>query len=154
MSKKVDSSIIATNSKAFHNYFLSDFLEVGISLLGTEIKSIKKHSVSLSDSYVAIIKNEAYIYNMHIAKYEQGNIFNHEPLRPRKLLMHSYEIIRYQSKIQEKGFTLIATKIYLKKGKAKLQIALGKGKKLFDKRETMKKRDIDRDIAKATKRNQ
>jgi len=149
--KEIGLSVLAQNRKARFNYFLSDFLEVGIELKGTEIKSLRKSGAILSDAYVTFRKNEAYITNMHIAEYEQGNIFNHEPLRTRKLLMHKIEIRKYQSFIQEKGFTILPTKLYLREGKAKLEIALGRGKKLYDKRETIKQRDVERDIRKANK---
>lgn len=143
--------ILAKNTKAAFNYFLSDFLEVGIELKGTEIKSLRNHGASLLDSYVVIKNNEAFILNMHIAPYDKGNIFNHEPLRTRKLLLHKNEIRRLQSKVKEKGYTLVATKVYLSKGRAKIEIALGKGKKNFDKREVIKARDDARSIDKALK---
>ena len=136
--------IIVTNSKARFNYFLSDFLECGIELQGTEIKSLRKNGATLGDSYVIIRNGEIFIVNMHISCYEQGNIFNHEPLRTRKLLMHKREILKYGQKVKEKGFTIVCTKVYLKNGKAKLEIALAKGKDLYDKRETIKKRDQER----------
>lgn len=141
--------VITNNKKAFFEYFLSDFLEVGIELKGTEIKSLKENGCSLNDSYVLIKNGEAYILGMNIAVYRNGNIFNHEPLRTRKLLLHKKEILKFQQKIQEKGFTVVCTKVYLKEGKAKLEVALAKGKKLFDKRETIKERDQKREASKA-----
>ena len=138
--------IIARNKKAGYEYFLSDFLECGIELKGTEIKSIKNLAVSLQESYVMIRNGEAYIVGMNISHYDKGNIFNHDPMRNRKLLLHKHEIFRLSQKVKEKGFTLLATKIYLKNGKAKLEIALGKGKKLYDKREVEKQKDISREI--------
>lgn len=141
-----DIKIITTNRKAHFEYFLSDFVECGIELRGTEIKSLRVNGASLSDSYVMIKNGEAFIIGMHIAPYDKGNIFNHDPLRTRKLLMHKKEIRKLDAKVREKGFTLIATKVYLVKGKAKIEIALAKGKKLYDKRETEKKRDIKREI--------
>lgn len=146
-----DVKLVASNKKANFEYFLSDFTEVGIALVGTEIKSVRLGHASLSDSYVVIKNNEAYILGMNISVYEKGNIFNHDPLRVRKLLLHKHEIRKFQQAIQEKGYTLVATKIYLKKGKAKLEIALAKGKNIHDKRETIKKRDDQREIAKAIK---
>ena len=140
--------IIATNKKAHFNYFLSDFLECGIELKGTEIKSLRVNGASIGDSYVVIRNGEAEIINMHIKAYEQGNIFNHDPLRNRKLLLHKKEIRNIEMKINREGFTVVPTKIYLSKGKAKVEIALAKGKKNYDKRETIKKRDIEREIAK------
>lgn len=143
--------IISQNKKARFNYFLSDFLEAGIVLSGTEIKSIRLHNVNLDDAYVLIRNNQAYIINMNIPVYEKGTIFNHEPKRDRKLLLHKYEIRKLDAKVERKGFTLIPTKIYLKNGKAKIEIALGQGKKLFDKRETIKQRENQREINKIMK---
>ena len=143
--------IISQNKKARFNYFLSDFLEAGIVLSGTEIKSIRLHNVNLDDAYVLIRNNQAYIINMNIPVYEKGTIFNHEPKRDRKLLLHKYEIRKLDAKVEKKGFTLIPTKVYLKNGKAKIEIALGQGKKLFDKRETIKQRENQREINKIMK---
>lgn len=143
--------IISQNKKARFNYFLSDFLEAGIVLSGTEIKSIRLHNVNLDDAYVLIRNNQAYIINMNIPVYEKGTIFNHEPKRDRKLLLHKYEIRKLDAKVERKGFTLITTKVYLKNGKAKIEIALGQGKKLFDKRETIKQRENQREINKIMK---
>ena len=143
--------IISQNKKARFNYFLSDFLEAGIVLTGTEIKSIRLHNVNLDDAYVLIRNNQAYIINMNIPVYEKGTIFNHEPKRDRKLLLHKYEIRKLDAKVERKGFTLIPTKVYLKNGKAKIEIALGQGKKLFDKRETIKQRENQREINKIMK---
>lgn len=143
--------IISTNRRANHDYFLSDFLEAGIALKGTEIKSLRHNNVSIKEAYVFLKNNEAYIINMNIPIYEKGTIFNHEPKRDRKLLLHKSEIYRLQSKIKEKGYTIIPTKVYLKKGKAKVEIALAKGKKLYDKRETIKKNESKREIDKLMK---
>lgn len=145
------TKLIAKNSKASFNYFLSDFLECGISLVGTEIKALRAHGASLNDAYVIIRNNEAFIINMHIAPYDKGNIFNHDPLRTRKLLLHKKEILKLGQKVQEKQYTIIPTKVYLSRGKAKVEIALGKGKKLYDKRESEKERDDKRKIDKAIK---
>lgn len=149
MSEKI--KIISQNKKAKFNYFLSDFLEAGIVLQGTEIKSIRLHNVNLDDAYVLIRNNEVYVINMNIPPYEKGTIFNHEPKRDRKLLLHKYEIRKLNSKVERKGFTLIPTKVYLKNGKAKIEIALGEGKKLYDKRETIKQRENKREIDKMLK---
>lgn len=143
--------IITNNSKARFNYFLEDFLECGIELKGSEIKSIRKTGASLQDAYVLFRNGEAFILNMHIAPYEHGSIFNHEPNRTRKLLLHKKEIKKMEQKAAEKALTVVPTKIYLKKGKLKVEIALAKGKKLYDKRETIKKRDDERLMAKAKK---
>ena len=140
--------IIATNRRASYDYFLSSFLEAGISLKGTEIKSLKINGASLNDSYVIIKNQEAYLLNMHIAEFREGNIFNHDPLRTRKLLLHKKEILRLSQKIKEKGYTLVCTKVYLKNGRAKVEIALAKGKKLFDKRDSEKEKSQKREIKK------
>ena len=145
--------IVLSNKKASFNYFLSDFLEAGLSLTGTEIKSIKAHKVSLNDSYITFKNGEAFIINMNISEYENGNIFNHDPLRTRKLLLHKSEILKFEQKTIKDGYTVVPTKLYLKKGRAKLEIALGKGKKLYDKRESIKERDDKRDMARAMKRD-
>ena len=140
--------IIATNRRASYDYFLSSFLEAGISLKGTEIKSLKINGASLNDSYVIIKNQEAYLLNMHIAEFREGNIFNHDPLRTRKLLLHKKEILRLSQKIKEKGYTLVCTKVYLKNGRAKVEIALAKAKKLFDKRDSEKEKSQKREIEK------
>ena len=133
------------NKKAYFNYFVEDTKEAGIVLVGTEIKSVKKGSVNLTDSYVRIKNNEAYVINMFIDKYDEGSIFNHEPTRERKLLLHKKEIKRLLELTSREGQTLIPLKMYLKNGKAKVLIGIAKGKKLYDKRETIKKRDMERD---------
>ena len=138
--------IIALNKKAGFNYFLSENLECGIALVGTEIKSLRNNACNLSDSYVVFRNGEAEIINMHIPLYKQGNLFNHDPLRNRKLLLHKKEIRFFEQRIKEGGFTVVPTKIYFKKGKAKVEIALAKGKKLYDKRESEKQRDDKRDM--------
>ena len=140
--------IIATNRKAHFNYFLSDFTECGIVLKGTEIKSLRVHSCSVGDSYVIIRNGEAEIINMHINPYEQGNIFNQDPTRNRKLLLHKKEIKWFEEKVQRGGYSIVPTKVYFRQGKCKVEIALGKGKKAYDKRETIKERDVQRNIRK------
>ncbi|NMV82046.1 MAG: SsrA-binding protein SmpB [Erysipelotrichia bacterium] len=151
--KQEGIKILVKNAKAHYNYFLSDFLECGVELRGTEIKSLRRNGASLNDSYVIFSNNEAFILNMHIAPYEKGNIFNHGPLRTRKLLLHKMEIIRLRQKAEEKSFTIVPTKIYLKHGLVKIEIALGKGKKNYDKRETIKARDDKRMIDRVIKNN-
>ena len=148
---KNNNDLITKNSKAFFNYFLEDFLECGIELKGSEIKSIRQNGLSLMDTYVVFKNQEAFILNMYIAPYKEGNMFNHEPRRSRKLLLHKKEILKLEQKAKEKAMTIIPTKVYLKKGKLKVEIALGKGKKKFDKREVMKKRDDERAMDKAKK---
>ena len=149
MDKKTEGiKIISTNKKAHFNYFLSDFTECGIALKGTEIKSLRVHSCSIGDSYVIIRNGEAEIVNMHINPYEQGNIFNQDPLRTRKLLLHKKEIKFFEVNSQKMGFSIVPTKVYFKKGKCKVEIALAKGKKIYDKRETIKQRDLERNMRK------
>ncbi len=141
--------IIITNKKASFDYFLFTKYEVGIALVGTEIKSIRNHSCNLKDSYVIIRNGEVFILNMNIAEYSHGNLFNHDPLRTRKLLMHKKEILKMQLKIKQEGYTIIPTKLYFNdKGKVKLEIALAKGKKNYDKRESIKEKDQKRNIEK------
>lgn len=143
--------ILVNNSKARYNYFLEGFLECGIELKGSEIKSMRKNGASLRDSYVIFRNGEAYILNMHISPYEQGADFNHEVTRTRKLLMHKTEIFKMEQKAKEKAMTIVPTKVYLKDGKCKIEIALAKGKKLYDKRATMKLKDDKRAMDKAKK---
>ena len=142
---------IATNRKAYHNYFISDAVEAGIALMGSEIKSIRNGRVSLGDAYVRPEKGELWLHNAHIARYEAGSYMNHEPMRPRKLLMHRKEINNLSSRVAEKGLTLVATRLYIKGHVAKVEIALAKGKKLYDKRETIARRETERELARATK---
>lgn len=151
MKKESAIKLIANNKKAAFNYFLSDFLECGIELTGTEIKSLRANGATLGDSYITFKNGEAFIINMHIPLYKQGNLFNHEPLRSRRLLMHKKEIRWFIQKSKAEGYTVVPSKIYLKKGKAKVEIALAKGKKNFDKRESEKIRDIKREIDKTIK---
>lgn len=141
------------NRKAKFDYQIFESLEAGIALTGTEIKSIRLGNCNLKDSYIVIRKNEAFIINMHISHYEEGNIFNHDETRTRKLLMHKKEILKLDNKIKMNGYTLIPIKLYFKKNKAKVQVALAKGKKNYDKRESIKQRDMQRDIQKRLKGN-
>ena len=136
------------NKKAYYNYIISDEYEAGIALVGTEIKSIRKGSVNISDSYIRIKNNEAYIINMFVEKYDSGSIFNHETNRERKLLLHKREILKIKEKVVKEGYTLIPLKIYIKNNVAKVLIALAKGKKMYDKREDIKKRDLEREVNK------
>ena len=139
------------NRKARFNYDVVDTIECGIVLKGTEIKSIRAGKANIKDSYGIIKNNEAYILNMHISPYENGGVFNHEETRTRKLLLHKNEILKLKNKLELEGFTLIPLKIYFVNGKAKIELGLCKGKKLYDKRENVKKRDIEREIAKKYK---
>jgi ssrA-binding protein len=143
------TNVIVTNKKAAYDYFILSKYEAGIVLQGSEIKSIRNHAVNLKDSYVVIKNQEVFILNMHIAEYSHGNLFNHDPFRTRKLLLHKKEILKMQLKIKQEGFTLIPTKLYFnEKGKVKVEIALAKGKKLYDKRETIKQREQKRELQK------
>ncbi|HOI84825.1 MAG TPA: SsrA-binding protein SmpB [Acholeplasmataceae bacterium] len=135
--------IIAQNKKARHDYFIEESFEAGIQLLGSEIKSIRLGKVTVNDSFVLIKEGEAFVHNLHIAKYEFSNQFNHDETRPRKLLLHKKEIIKLFSKTREQGYTLVPLKVYLKEGLCKLEIGLAKGKKDYDKRETLKEKDQD-----------
>lgn len=143
--------VVAQNKKAYHDYFILDTYEAGIELQGTEIKSVRKGSTNLKDAFIRIKNDEAFIENMHIAPYEQGNRFNHEPLRTRKLLLHKKEIRKLQKEVKENGLTIVPTKLYFKTSKLKVEIALAKGKKLYDKRQDLKEKDSKRDIEKALK---
>lgn len=134
------------NRKARFNYFIKNEIEAGICLTGTEIKSIRKGSANFNDAYVTIRNGEAFLVNMYIAKYEEGNRFNHDERRNRKLLLHKKEIARLDSECKEVGYTLIPLKLYFKGNYAKVKIGLAKGKKLYDKRQTIKKRDLDRQM--------
>ena len=142
---------VVTNRKAYHNYHIGESIEAGIVLTGTEIKSIRAGRVSLGDAYVKPEGGELWLLNAHIARYEAGSYMSHEPTRPRKLLLHRKEIDSLAGKIQEKGLTLVPLKLYIKDSIAKLEIAPAKGKKLYDKRETIARRDTDREIRRAIK---
>ena len=141
--------VIAENRKAFHDYFIEDRIEAGIILTGTEIKSIRNGRINLKDSYARIDNGEVWVHQLHISPYEQGNRFNHDPLRPRKLLLHRSEINKLVGKIQQQGLTLIPIKIYLKKGMAKVELAVGQGKKNYDKRQALAEKEGKRDIERA-----
>ncbi|MBW6512052.1 MAG: SsrA-binding protein SmpB [Desulfuromonadaceae bacterium] len=141
--------IIANNKKAYHDYFIEDTWEAGLVLTGTEIKSIRDGKVSLKESFCRIRNGEAFIDNMNISVYEQGNRFNHDPTRSRKLLLHRLEIEKISKRVDERGYTLIATKLYLKGGRAKVEVGVGKGKHLYDKRETLKRQQATRESERA-----
>ena len=138
--------LIANNKKAYHDYFIDDKYETGIELFGTEVKSIRMGKCSIKESFVRIQNGEVYIYGMHVNPYEKGNIFNKDPLRPRKLLMHKAEINKLTGKIAEKGFTLVPLQVYLKGSLVKVEIGLARGKKLYDKREDIAKKDQRREL--------
>ena len=144
----MESKLIAKNPTAFHNYTIDDKLEAGIVLSGTEIKSIRNGKANLKDSYSIIKNGEVYIVGMHISPYEQGNIFNKDPLRDKKLLLNKREIFRLSGLINQKGYTLVPISLYLKNNIVKLELGIGKGKKLYDKREDLKKKDSEMYIKK------
>lgn len=144
--------IIAKNKLANYNYFLDEKYEAGIKLVGSEIKSIRNNKVSINEAYVTFKNGEAYITNMHISVYDQAGIFNHNETRPRKLLLHKRQIINLFSKSQQEGYTVIPVMLYLKNGLAKLEIALARGKKNYDRREDLKRKDMDRRTEKIMKR--
>ncbi|MBE5860714.1 MAG: SsrA-binding protein SmpB [Butyrivibrio sp.] len=137
--------LIANNKKAFHDYFIEEKYEAGISLAGTEVKSLRQGKCSIKEAWVSIDKGEAYICGMNISPYEKGNIFNKDPLRVRKLLLHKKEILKLDQAAQVQGYTLVPLEVYFKKGKVKVQIGLAKGKKLYDKRESQAKKDQQRE---------
>lgn len=147
------SKKIAENRKARFNYFVEDSIECGVVLEGTEVKSVKSGNISFSDSFAEIINSEVWLKNFHISEYSFSSVFNHNPARPKKLLLHRDQIKRLVRKTDEKGYTLIPLDVYLKNGRVKISLGVCKGKKLFDKRETIKSRDIERDIARDFKKS-
>ena len=148
---KTETRVIAPNKKAYHDYFVLEKFEAGIELFGTEVKSLRQGAVNLKDSYCEIKNGEIFALGMHISPYEKGNIFNREPLRPKKLLMHKREIIKLFSKVKEDGLTLVPLSLYFSGSRVKVEVGLCKGKKLYDKRETDAKRQASRDIDRAMK---
>ena len=148
MSEKQSNAVrvIANNKKAWHDYFVDEKLEAGVELYGTEVKSLRQGAVNLKDSYCSFKNGEIFALGVHISPYEKGNIFNREPLRPKKLLLHKREILRLAGKSAEKGYSVIPLSLYFSKGRVKMEIGLCRGKKLYDKRESDAKRQADRDI--------
>ncbi len=145
--------VISVNRRARHDYFIEDTMETGIVLQGTEVKSLRQGKVNMGDSFARVENGEVFLHGMHISPYEQGNRFNHDPLRPRKLLLHKREIRRLIGKTREDGYTLIPTRLYFSKGKCKVELALAKGKKLYDKRETTARREATRRAQQALSRD-
>ncbi len=143
---------VATNRKAFHNYHIGDSVEAGIALTGSEIKSVRSGRVSLGDAYVRPENGELWLLNAHIARYEASSYLSHEPKRPRKLLLHRKEIDSLTGKVSEKGLTLVPTRLYIKNSIAKVEVALAKGKRLYDKRESISRREVERELARVVKR--
>lgn len=150
-TQKEAMKLIANNKKAYHDYFIEEKYEAGIELFGTEVKSMRMGKCSIKESFIRIEKGEVFVYGMHVTPYEKGNIFNRDPLRPKKLLLHKYEIAKLASKIAEKGFTLVPLEVYLKNGRVKVQIGLARGKKLYDKRADIAKKDQRREAEKEFK---
>ena len=148
MAKESGIRLIANNKKAYHDYFIEDTYEAGIELVGTEVKSLRMGRCSIKESFVQIEKGEVFVWGMHISPYEKGNIFNKDPLRVRKLLLHSYEIRKIEGKIREKGYTLVPLKVYFKGSLVKVEIGVAKGKKLYDKRQSIAKNDQRREAEK------
>lgn len=148
MGAKTGVKLIANNKKAFHDYFIEDTYEAGISLAGTEVKSLRMGKCSIKESFIRIENGEVMIYGMHISPYEKGNIFNKDPLRVRKLLMHKYEINKLTGKMKEKGMTLVPLKVYFKGSLVKVEVGLARGKKLYDKRQDIAKKDMRREAEK------
>lgn len=147
----MEEKVFARNRKAFHDYHIEETYEAGMVLTGTEVKSIRAGRLNLKDSYARIENNEVWLHNMHISPYEQGNRFNHDPLRKRKLLLNRREINRLIGLTREKGYTMVPIKVYAKKGFIKVELALARGKKLYDKREDMARRDAEREMARAVR---
>jgi len=144
--------IVSTNKKARFNYEIIEKIEAGIALKGTEVKSIRNRNVSIGESYAQIKDDEVFLHNLHISPYEQGNRENHDPIRVRKLLLHKREIKKLVARTQQKGLSLVPLSIYLRKGKIKVELAIGRGKRLVDKREAIKKKTVEREIERIVKR--
>jgi SsrA-binding protein len=147
--RPVGIKLIAQNKKAYHDYHIEETLEAGIALTGTEVKSLRAGRVNLRDSYAAIERGELFLVGAHVSPYEQGNIFNHDPLRSRKLLVHGRELRRLYGKVRVAGYTLVPTKLYFKNGRVKVEIGLAKGKTTYDKRQTLAKKEAQRDMERA-----
>ena len=150
----MDVKVVATNRKARHEYLILDTYEAGLALQGSEIKSIRAGQISLAQAYVSIDGQDAWLLNAHVAPYEQASHFNHDPLRPRKLLLHRAEIRKMWESVRQKGTTIIPLRVYIKDGLAKIEIAVARGKKLYDKRADIAKRDVERDLERQLRRQE
>ena len=148
---KETQKLIANNKKAYHDYFIDETYEAGIALHGTEVKSMRMGKCSIKESFIRVENEEVYVYGMHVSPYEKGNLFNKDPLRVKKLLLHRYEINKLIGKVKEKGYTLVPLQVYFKNGKVKVEIGLARGKKLYDKRESIVKKDQMREAQKEFK---
>ncbi len=151
MAKNETQKLVANNKKAYHDYFIDETFEAGIELHGTEVKSMRMGKCSIKESFIRIENGEVYVYGMHVSPYEKGNIFNKDPLRIKKLLLHRSEINKLQGKIKEKGYTLVPLQVYFRSGRVKVEIGLARGKKLYDKREDIAKKDQKREAEKEFK---
>lgn len=151
MAQKETQKLVANNKKAYHDFFIDETYEAGIALHGTEVKSMRMGKCSIKESFIRIEDGEVFVYGMHVSPYEKGNIFNKDPLRVKKLLLHKAEINKLLGKIKEKGYTLVPLQVYFTRGKVKVEIGLARGKKLYDKREDMAKKDIRREAEKEFK---
>ena len=151
MAGKETQKLVANNKKAYHDFFIDETYETGIALHGTEVKSIRMGKCSIKESFIRIENGEVFVYGMHVSPYEKGNIFNKDPLRVKKLLMHRSEINKLMGKIKEKGYTLVPLQVYFKKGRVKVEIGLARGKKLYDKRADIAKKDQKREAEKEFK---
>jgi SsrA-binding protein len=152
MSTKPDTKSVTSNRKALHDYFIEDTYEAGLALTGTEIKSVRRGKVNLRDSYARVEGGEVWLHNAHISPYEESGVyFNHDPLRPRKLLLHRQEIDRLAGQVQAKGLTLVPLRLYLKDGRAKIELAVARGKRAYDKREALAEREAQREIERTLK---
>lgn len=149
--EKASEKLVASNRKARHEYFIEETYEAGIALTGTEIQSVRQGRVSLGDAYAEVRNGEVFLVNSHIAEYDYGNRLNHNPRRPRKLLLHKVEIRRLDSRVRERGYTIVPLRMYLRQGLAKVEIGLARGKKMWDKREDIAKRDAQREIERTSK---
>lgn len=144
-SERETKKLVANNKKAYHDYFIDETYEAGVALHGTEVKSLRMGKCSIKESFIRIENGEVFVYGMHISPYEKGNLFNKDPLRVKKLLMHRYEINKLQGKIREKGYTLVPLQVYFTNGKVKVEVGLARGKKLYDKREDIARKDMRRE---------
>jgi len=147
-----DEKLVAGNRRARHEYHIEESMEAGMALTGTEVKALRAGRASLAEAFARVQRGEVWLHQMHIPPYEQGNIHNHEPLRPRKLLLHRRQIARLEGRVGQKGYTIVPLRIYFRGGRAKIEIAVGRGKKLYDKREAVGAREADREAARAVKR--
>ncbi|MBR1771087.1 MAG: SsrA-binding protein SmpB [Lachnospiraceae bacterium] len=145
MAQKETQKLIANNKKAYHDYFIEETYEAGVALHGTEVKSMRMGKCSIKESFIRIENGEVFVYGMHVSPYEMGNIFNKDPLRVKKLLLHRQEINKLSGRVQEKGYTLVPLQVYFKDGKVKVEIGLARGKKLYDKRESIARKDARRE---------